>query len=779
MISRLFDRLRAPGIESERGAILVITSLVMVAAIIAASYAIDTAVWFVHQRHLQTQADAAALAASQAYQFNCGSTGDTTISNIVHQYDGTGLGTLSPTYNPQVTVSPTPSSTSGSGHAEYSQVNKSDFMNQAIPADTGLTGSPCSDGLIDVKMTEQNLPSYIVPGIGPTYVNAQAQVGFQTAASTGGGLPFIEPLPTPSAVAVEFVDENNGDVLSTPGVVSLSSPSSGSQAGVTWSATGVNINFADPTNGSTTDTFPVGMRVAYNPTGGAATFPCAAPEICYDNSSSTSNTGVAFTRVWSNSGSPGINGTGSGTTNPVAPQASDVWLQPCTVSGSNCSNSCPSTPSPSPSNFFASSSATSEQLCAKMVFTSTGGTSLTCSQAGLTAKAGGTAVAMNCPTGGPNGTWSSGPLTVPAYSPPSTNNGVMNITMGWSVQNGCLPVGASGGTSDNSKTCTQGSTHTKCDNGHACTGSFDGNSASSPETVQQAYSGAYSLSSGQSIAAGGLGPSNSGTISAAAVTNSAGNEIQSIQNGTNSTGDTVSVSFYGFATEATVGGPPFELTLGGNQGNGDLGCNGNGVPAFELAIETGCPGTYASNSLEPESAACPNGSTNATPGPATCVNTNPGNGKSKNITWALNTKINGSKNALCTSPNYWTSPNSVGQILAQQLNGQPDPRLVTLFYTDNMTLPNGSSNIPIRGFAEFYITGWGGGDPCLSRANGGSGTSGTNSSGFAYTTDDLPPDNTDGVVMGHFVTYINSYGTGSGTKCVQGTLAICVPVLLK
>ena len=147
--------------------------------------------------------------------------------------------------------------------------------------------------------------------------------------------------------------------------------------------------------------------------------------------------------------------------------------------------------------------------------------------------------------------------------------------------------------------------------------------------------------------------------------------------------------------------------MGGNQGNGDLGCNGNGVPAFETAIETGCPGTYASTSLEPASSACPGGSTNATPGPATCVNTNPGNGKSKNITEALNTKINGSKNALCTSPNYWVSPNSVGQILAQQLNGAPDPRLVTLFYTDNMSLPNGSSNVPIRGFAEFYITGLG------------------------------------------------------------------------
>lgn len=751
-------RVRAAVLRREEGQALVITALALTAIIAVASYGIDTGIWYVHRRHLQTQTDAAALAASQTYQFNCGAAGDAAIANVVHQYDGTGLGLTTAAYNPQTAKQPTPSSTSGSGHLEYSKINSNTFQGssgaQTTPGSTGLTGSPCTDGVIDVKMTEQGLPSYLIPGIGPAYLNTEAEVGFQTASQTAGGLPFVEPIPTPSSVAAEFVDEANGDVLTTPGVVTLAS----SNSGLTWSATGVNINFADPTNGSTTDTFPVGMRVAFNPTGGAATFPCSSPEVCYDNSS-TSNLGVTFTRAWANSGNPG-----TPTSTPVAPQASDVWLQACTTSGSSCT-SCPSTPGAATSNFFASSASTSEQLCANMTFTGTGGTSLSCSTASLTVKAGGTAVTMNCPTGGPNGTWSSGPLTVPAYSPPSTNNGVMNVTMSWSVTAGNLPVGAAGGTG----------TPTACTSGKPCTGSFDGNTAASPETVQQAYSGAYSLSAGLSIAAGGLGPSNSGTISSAAVTNSTGNELQSIQNGTNSTNDIITVNFYGFESEGTVGGAPFELTLGGNQGNGDLGCNGNGVPQFQQAIESGCPGTYASTSVQPASAAC-----SGSPTPAVCVNTNPGGGKSKNIADALNTKINGSQNAPCTSPNYWTSPNSVGQILDQQLNGADDPRLVTLFYTDNQTLPNGSTNIPIRGFAEFYITGWGGADPCLPASAGGSGTTGTNgTSGLAYTTDTLPPDDSDGVIMGHFVTYINPSGAGSGTKCVEGTLAICVPVLTK
>jgi hypothetical protein len=366
-------------------------------------------------------------------------------------------------------------------------------------------------------------------------------------------------------------------------------------------------------------------------------------------------------------------------------------------------------------------------------------------------------------------------------------SGANILTMGYSVTAGCLPVGATGGQTDSTGTCTQGTIHTKCGSGsNACTGSFDGNAATSPETIQQAYAGAYSLLAGQTTAQGGLGLGNSGTISAAAVTDATGAELQSVQNGS-SVNATIRVAFYGFQTQTSIGGAPFELSFGGNQGNADLGCNGtNGKPQFQQAIEQGCPGTYQRNTLEPDSVACPAGSTTATPGPATCVSENPGNGKSGAIAPALNDKINGSLNtSTCSDPNYWTSPNSVGAILIRTVNGGPDPRLVTLFYTDNGELINGSSNVPIRGFAEFYITGWGsaknnGTDPCLSAANGGSGTSGIDANGLSFTTDDLPPDNSDGVVMGHFVTYVDSTGTiPSGVTCTNGTLDVCIPVLLK
>ncbi len=50
----------------------------------------------------------------------------------------------------------------------------------------------------------------------------------------------------------------------------------------------------------------------------------------------------------------------------------------------------------------------------------------------------------------------------------------------------------------------------------------------------------------------------------------------------------------------------------------------------------------------------------------------------------------------------------------------------------------------------------------------------------SLTTDDLPPDKSDGVVMRHSVTYVNPTGTtGSGTASTNGTLDVCVPALRK
>jgi len=94
-----------------------------------------------------------------------------------------------------------------------------------------------------------------------------------------------------------------------------------------------------------------------------------------------------------------------------------------------------------------------------------------------------------------------------------------------------------------------------------------------------------------------------------------------------------------------------------------------------------------------------------------------------------------------------------------------DPRLVSVILTPFGTFgSNGNTNIPVTGFAEFYITGW------------------ANSSGGkvkADCTGDDPPPGAD-YIVGHFIRYVDTLGSGDPTQTCDPnsiTLGNCVPVL--
>src|SRR4029453_9098153 len=57
-------RVGAGAARDERGAVLVMVLLWLPVLILMAAFVVDVANWFVHKRHLQMQADAAALAAA-------------------------------------------------------------------------------------------------------------------------------------------------------------------------------------------------------------------------------------------------------------------------------------------------------------------------------------------------------------------------------------------------------------------------------------------------------------------------------------------------------------------------------------------------------------------------------------------------------------------------------------------------------------------------------------------------------------------------------------------
>jgi Flp pilus assembly protein TadG len=304
------------GAGSEQGSILVITAVVLLTLMVMAAYAIDTSIWFVHHRHLQTQADAAALAAAHDFQFPCtpGGAVDQQIATTVHQYDGTTAAPAGTGYNPQVNVAPTPATSySNAAHNLFSLVNQTNYINQSNPGDTGLTGSPCADGAIDVKMSETNLRSFF-PYVDPSYINAQARVSIFQQSTGSGAEPLALPSPAPSRMTATLVDQSNGSVVAGPVSLSADTP------GTTWTGNTGSITF--PTPGTVPGSVAVGLRVAMG--GGSS---CGSQLLCYD--SQGANQGIVYTRSWSN----GSAVPGAPSSSPAPPQVADTSLAPTSTGG--------------------------------------------------------------------------------------------------------------------------------------------------------------------------------------------------------------------------------------------------------------------------------------------------------------------------------------------------------------------------------------------------------------------------------------------------------------
>jgi Flp pilus assembly protein TadG len=272
----------------ERGAVLVITAAVMFSLLLVAAYAIDTALWFVHRAHLQTQADAAALAASQSFEFPCTSAVNTAITSTVHQYDGSGQATpIAPSpytqaVNTQVYDTPTPTTDqTATGHNLYSLVNSPTFAKQSIPPDSDpFTGqatwsAPCSDATVDVKMTETNLPS-VLNILSPAFIDAQAQVGIFVQTTAVNPSAFIEPLGNPDTVSAQIVNEDSS------GAAVASAP-------LTQNPNNPNEYIGTATLPSTVPTALLGTEVTLTGNNQSVTYDSATPPPY----------GLAYAHVWS------------------------------------------------------------------------------------------------------------------------------------------------------------------------------------------------------------------------------------------------------------------------------------------------------------------------------------------------------------------------------------------------------------------------------------------------------------------------------------------------
>lgn len=200
-------RRAAAAVSDQRGAVLVIFAVFAPVAILFATFAIDAGNWYLHSSHLQVQADAGALAAAQAFQ----SCSNSAVDAAVQQYSGVA-GT--PAYNAQV---------GGTSSANiHEQINSKKYYgspSNPAPEDASAEEKPpCEANMVDVKLTESNLPWYWNPLSSVNYINAHARVEILQQATAKGLEPLAVTESAPIAARAYFVNEDakNAILAETP-----------------------------------------------------------------------------------------------------------------------------------------------------------------------------------------------------------------------------------------------------------------------------------------------------------------------------------------------------------------------------------------------------------------------------------------------------------------------------------------------------------------------------------------------------------------------------------
>ena len=283
---------RRPDPRGERGAVLVTVVLWLPILVLMASFVLDVANWFVHKRHLQMQADAAALAAARDWaQPGCD------WSRIVATAENYG----GDVWNAQIGGTPADN--------VHMRLNLPTYYNQDSPVDTTVGTPDCGSGMVDVKLTETDLPWFLKAAQFVPFINAHARVSIVQADTLAGALPVAVPDPRPARARVTFVDESTGEVLGQRDLL---------QAGEADSS--IWDNAGDPLP-LTIDRAHIGVRVALT-TRASGPYACGDALVeCYDAGSAN---GLLHIRGWSAAG------TVTAADNPIV---RDVRLRPGTCTG--------------------------------------------------------------------------------------------------------------------------------------------------------------------------------------------------------------------------------------------------------------------------------------------------------------------------------------------------------------------------------------------------------------------------------------------------------------
>ncbi len=157
---------------------MVTTAIVLPVVVLLATLVIDVGNWFEHRRHLQMQADAAVLAAAGDVTFPCD---NDAIKARAAQYGGLAPLDGQGPFNVQIGNTP-----AANVHAVF---NSPTWSGQGTPTDPDVrTGEPCEASMIDLKLTETDLP-YFFRLASVDHINAHARVEINRATELENFIP--------------------------------------------------------------------------------------------------------------------------------------------------------------------------------------------------------------------------------------------------------------------------------------------------------------------------------------------------------------------------------------------------------------------------------------------------------------------------------------------------------------------------------------------------------------------------------------------------------------
>ena len=689
---------------------LILAALWMPVLAVALSLVINSGNWFAHSRHLQLQADAAALAGAGLFGacFGDPTTASAAIEAQARKYAG-DPGVSQP-YNSQI------------GGARKGTVtvnfNRKRFAVGGPGPDDTVEAGACDAKMVDVKITEANLPWFLgrgtlCPGglFGVCAINARARASLQQKGSAADSLPVGVPDNNPLAAAAIYVDESSSNTVLGKQQLTKSPATTVTLNGQTlyqWvSSTGLSLNI---THANTGVVIALAGDATYTFPGANLTAICNHVLVeCYSvtqdaSGAVTAATGLDFIH--------GYDTAGTGTA--AAPILRDV-----TLFNQGCTNG--SGP------YFLLNAGCTVGVRAKVDF-GTGAANPTVSPTLAQLKVGG----WGCPNGGQNPkgcvmTYN----TTGANAGYFTTNGPNYPTMPADGQAHAIDLNWGTGTGSTSKNGTFTST-------------------------QRSFSADIDTS---------------GPVQFVRVDNEIGNFGNSVAYGPHTFNTTIGVIPSLQANASSPTSPPVALKVTSKGSNGQaIDCDPSKANLRD-ELATGCTPQYAINRGTPCHAASFYTLPQAAPWDCTVTQTGSSVGQ---VDDGMLCRTQGQcySPRVCTNPIHWVDSNGDGKITVPEDIAPGDPRLMSVFVTAFGAFSgNGTQVIPITNFATFYVTGWsknggGQGDPCSGQPG--------------LPNPDPVPNKTGGWIVGHFIKYVDTIGgSGTGDPCDFSSFGSCVVVLTK